>query len=89
MKMHDIKDSETLWNLRNEIVLGSIFVNDYENSLGIDASDVCNFFDSYMEYLSCIHYDENNGTDDTFWGYVAEHDNIVNLYNFFVDYIEF
>ena len=40
-----------LWNLRNEIVLNSLYISDYENSFGIPAAIVCEFFDSYISYL--------------------------------------
>lgn len=51
--MAQIKDltKEQLWQLRQEIVLNSLFISDYENSLGIDAKECNTFFEGYVEYL--------------------------------------
>jgi len=47
---------EYLWLLRKEIVLGSIYISDYNNSFGINPKKVCEFFtsfwDSYCEELA-------------------------------------
>lgn len=40
---------EHLWALRQEIVLGSIYVSDYKNSFGISPEKVCDFFTSFWE----------------------------------------
>lgn len=37
--------------LRKEIVLNSLFVKDYENSLGINPEEVLMYFDQYMTFL--------------------------------------
>ena len=42
---------KALIQLRKEIVLGSVFLHDYENSFGISKTQVCVFFDSYVEYI--------------------------------------
>ena len=34
---------ETLWTLRKEIVLNSLFIADYRNSLNIDPHMLCNY----------------------------------------------
>lgn len=88
MDIKDIKDSATLWKLRQDIVLNSMFVSDYKNSLGIDEHDVCDFFDAYTEHLSAIHYYENHGTDDTFWDYLKQCDNEDDLFEYFQEYIQ-
>lgn len=44
-------NKETLWKLRQEIVLGSIYYHDYDNSFGFTANSVCDFFDGYLEEL--------------------------------------
>lgn len=44
-------DKETLWKLRQEICLGSLFIRDYENTFGIDAHVVCDFFDGFCDYI--------------------------------------
>ena len=43
-------DKKTLWDLRQEIRLGSLFYRDYENSYGVDEHDCCDFFDSFIEW---------------------------------------
>lgn len=43
-----LKD-EYLWVLRQEIVLGSIYISDYANSFGISPEKVCDFFTSFWE----------------------------------------
>lgn len=35
--------------LRGEIVLNSLYLSDYENSLGIDPQNVYDFFEGYLE----------------------------------------
>lgn len=47
---------EYLWELRQQISLGSLYVSDYRNTFGIDEEKVCDFFtsfwDSYCEELA-------------------------------------
>lgn len=40
---------EELWNLRLEIVLGSLLYKDYSNSFGIPVKTCCDFFDGFIE----------------------------------------
>ena len=47
--MHLTKNK--LWALRQEIVLNSLFMPDYQNSFGFTAQSVFAFFDGYMDYL--------------------------------------
>lgn len=68
---------EQLWKLRQEIVLGSIYVNDYENSFGIEPIDVCNFFDSFIE--DAEHDDEGNASGRD----IKDYDNAEELYNYY------
>ena len=81
--------SAELWQLRNEIVLNSLYVADYTNSFGFNARDVSDFFDGYVEYIYEM-MNEDNATDDQF----SEYDNEYNLYNWFLccddyDWIKF
>ena len=39
-------NKDQLWNLRRQIVLGSLYYSDYVNSYGIDCHPVCDFFDA-------------------------------------------
>lgn len=45
---------EQLAELRNNIVLGSLYYDDYKNHFGIDKHIVCDFFDGFIDYI----YDE-------------------------------
>ncbi len=68
MKRFENFTKEDLQNLRNEIVLNSLFVSDYNNSFGISAKSVCDFFDSYMDFI-----DEMAKEDGFKYGYQSEH----------------
>ena len=68
---------EQLWKLRQEIVLGSLYTNDYNNSFGIDPSAVCNFFDSFIEDSQVDDYGKPNNRK------TEEYDNADDLYNFY------
>lgn len=59
-----------LKQLRSEIVMNSVFLKDYSNSLNINEKTACNFFDGYSEYID----DENL------------QDNINNLYDYYCIY---
>ena len=68
---------EQLWKLRNEIVLGSIYTNDYKNSFGIDPVAVYNFFDSFIEDAQVDDYGKPNNRK------TADYDNAEELYKFY------
>ena len=50
---------ESLWELRKEITLNSLFTNDFENSFGIPAKECQDFFDGYMKDLEDMAEDTN------------------------------
>lgn len=88
--MAQIKDltKEQLWKLRQEITLNSLFVRDYENSLGIDPKECYTFFDGYVEYLGELAIDAENVnlqeiTDSDYLDLAFKQDNKENLYNWF------
>lgn len=74
------KDFEDLEKLRDEIVLNSHYIADYENSFGFDARDVSIFFDGYMDYIAELCEEDNHKTEleDIF-----TYDNIDNLLSWF------
>ena len=74
-----------LKQLRKEIVLNSLFLNDYNNSLFIKEKAAYAFFDSYIEYLYEIAH-ENNFKSDNITDVLNEYDNIENLYNYYLCY---
>ena len=69
---------EQLWKLRQEIVLGSLYINDYKNSFGIDPQAVRNFFDSFIE--DAQQDDEGNYNNRK----TEEFDNAEELYNYYM-----
>ena len=72
-----------LWSLREEIVINSIYLSDYENSLDISTNDLCSFFDAYVEYLGELM--EENGVDveNRFFDELGKYDNKDNLFEFY------
>ena len=68
---------EQLWKLRQEIVLGSLYTHDYDNSFGIDPSAVYNFFDSFIEDAQMDDYGKPNNRK------TEEYDNAEDLYNYY------
>ena len=66
-----------LWALRQEIVLGSLFYNDYKNSFGINEHACCNFFDGYLEHIEMIANEELEDIE------LREFDNESNLYDYY------
>ena len=86
MELDDI-DEKTLWELRMEISLGSLYYSDYENSFGFTTHSVCDFFDSYFDYLDELA-EEKFGINYTFEEALS-FDNIDNLYNWFGCYTTF
>ena len=68
---------EQLWKLRQEIVLGSLYTHDYDNSFGIDPSAVYNFFDSFIEDSQVDDFGKPNDRE------VEEYDNAEDLYNYY------
>ena len=86
---------EDLQQLRKEIVLNSLFVSDYNNSFGISAKSVCDFFDSYMEFLSELAFEDNFKIGDpskgmhTYDEFFDKYDTIDNLENWYGCYEDF
>ena len=75
--MHLTKNK--LWKLRQEIVLNSLFVADYQNSFGYTAKSVCDFFDGYMDYLDQLAIEEYG--NDRSLEQILSFDDAENLHN--------
>lgn len=58
--------------LRKEIVLGSIFLHDYENTLYIEPNEVRDFFDSYLDYCETIPNENGDLICDLTNNYLSE-----------------
>ena len=88
---------QELQQLRNEITLNSLYTSDYDNSFNIDARQVQDFFDGYLE--DCDYIPNDNGDllcdlvgtisyDDYYHTLFKIANNIDNLYNFYCTYEE-
>lgn len=66
---------ETLWKLRQEIKLGSLFVSDYRNSFGIAPIKASDFFDGFLEFVEEEMRKDHPGFDDKdFWELLPDYD---------------
>lgn len=73
-----------LGKLRSQIVLGSLYTNDYENTMGICPLNAQEFFDSYIEYCwDCIEEEDLDIQDLSEWGL---YDNVENMYGWYEYY---
>ena len=72
-----------LKQLRKEIVLNSLFLKDYNNSLYIDKKTCYLFFDGYIENLYDMAKNENYKNKDI-TDIINKYDNIENLYNYYL-----
>ena len=68
--------------LRNEILLNSLFISDYENSFGLDPREVNAFFDGYLDYLEDLML-ENNCSDENYFDNLEKYDTLENLWNYY------
>lgn len=74
-----------MWQLRNQVVVGSLFIADYKNDMGVEPRVCCNFFDGYLEYLF-ENLEEDGGYPNTLEAtneIVRKYDNAGNLYNWY------
>jgi hypothetical protein len=72
-----------LKRLRDDIVLNSLFIADYNNRYGIDPHDVCDFFDGYMEYLGELEEEKYGKELENIQDFFDEFDNIENLWEYY------
>lgn len=74
--------------LRGEIVLNSIFINDYSNSLGINPHKVCDFFDSYLDMKTSNYEEDNphatNKQKDRYFDKVLHENDIQDMYDYYL-----
>lgn len=88
MQMIDLNKNQ-LKQLRREIVLNSIFTNDYKNSFDLDPEQVQTFFDSFIDDIENTTKENPKSKDyklykKDFHKWLAKHDNINELYNYFL-----
>ena len=86
---------QELQQLRNEITLNSLYTSDYDNSFNIDARQVQDFFDSYLENCEYIPNDNGDLLCDMDLSYTDYYDtlftianNIDNLYDYYISFEE-
>ncbi len=76
-----------LKRLRNDIKLNSLYYSDYQNRYNINEKQVCDFFDSYIQYLNELEQENiQEGLQQKeldFNGFFEKYDNIENLYNYY------
>ena len=70
-----------LWQLRNEIVLNSLYEKDYSNSFGISEGVCQDFFDGYVEEL-CLKAKDDDFNED-FVDILNFYDTPDNLFNYY------
>lgn len=84
MKRKKIEDlgPRQLWFLRKDIIINSIYLNDYINRYGVTPSEVYNFFMGWLDFLEEIIKEDNpNYKDDLFWKLFPKYDTPKNLLN--------
>lgn len=78
---------EDLAQLREEVVLNSIYTADYRNSFGISDHSAYTFFDSYMEFICELAEEDGYEWDyRTFDEFLKAYDTTDNLYNWWSCY---
>lgn len=83
MKIYELTRSQ-LQELRSEIVLNSLFLKDYENSLGIEPKEAYSFFDGYVDYLyELVDKNDKGARAYDIFDVVMAKDNLNNLYDYF------
>lgn len=78
-------NKKNLWELRQEICLNSLYIDDYENSFGVQARKCCDFFDSYLDFLSEL-MDDDGYSDNDFFDMLDDYDNGENLWEWYCCY---
>ena len=70
---------KALLELRQDIILDSVFVSDYENRFNIDPKQVCDFFDGYGDYLQVLMNEDGKDGDNNYFALRSQYDNDTNL----------
>lgn len=88
MNKAQLRKKAQLSKLRKEIVLNSLSLKDYENSLGIDRERVYAFFDSFVEEICALYEEEHNTEKYWIQDVFDEYDNIDQLWKYYNCYVE-
>ena len=81
-KNFEFWNEEKLWKLRKEVLLGSLYYDDYENSFGIPVKVCCNFFDGFIEWCFIVESEYENGLNK-FEDIYNKYDNVNELWDYF------
>lgn len=76
MKTLGTLNKEELWQLRQQVVVGSMYTADYTNNFNINETDVCGFFEGYESFISEL-IDESgfvNTKDNTYFEEFRKYD---------------
>ena len=66
--------------LRKQIVLNSLYLNDYENDLGIDRLHAASFFDGFVDYIQELAEEDGiEVTNKNFMDVLKKYDTDENL----------
>ena len=71
-------NAQELWNIREQVVLNSLYFSDFNTAEGYYPVDLSNFFDEYVDYLSRIAEEQG--------GEWYQYDNIDNLFEHYQSY---
>lgn len=77
---------EYLWPLRQQITLNSLYYSDYRNNFGIDEHKVCDFFDSYISFLTELEVEKYGKELNNISDFFDEFDNEENLKRWYCCY---
>lgn len=90
MKFEDLT-TEQLWQLRQEVVLNSLYASDFSNNFGFAPESMQEFFEGYLDWVDEI-LEENNikpKTQEEWWLAFEEYDTPENLQEWFYCYDDF
>lgn len=76
---------EALIDLRNQIVLNSLYYSDYKNDYLLDEREVSLFFDSFLSYVSEL-MEEDGIADESFFENLEAYDTAENLLEWYACY---
>ena len=91
MKTLGTLNKEELWQLRQQVVVGSLYIADYTNNFNIDEKDVCNFFEGYESFIDELIKESGfvSSNDNDYFDEFRKYDTLDTLerwYNCFDDF---
>lgn len=67
-----VLSKEEVIRLYNEICRGSMFLDDYKNSLGVFQEVACSCYDSFLEYVAMCDEKDVKDTAEEFYYYLSD-----------------